>query len=200
MKNGMLIWNVALTILAGYLLFAQFSKKKDKTASKKESSGAVAPVSAFRIAYFEMDSVENNFNLVKDVKAEIEKKEEEYTNHLSQLDATYRKKVQDYQQKEKAGTMTQADYEKAMMDLRQVEDGLKNRKQELDQQYQDFVTRRNLAIKKEIEDYLAKYNEGKDYSYIVAYEQGLFYYRDSAYNITADLIKGLNQEYKEKKK
>jgi outer membrane protein len=201
MKNGLLIWNVLLTILTGFLLFAYLYKKDGKVASKgvatPDTSGAS---SSFRIAYFEMDSVENNFDFVKDVKAEIEKKEEEYTGHLSNLDMTYRKKVQEYQQKEKSGTMNQADYDKAMMDLRQLEESLKNRKQSIDQEYQDFVARRNLAIKKEIEDFLTKYNQTKNYSYIVAYEQGLFYYRDSAYNITSDLIKGLNEEYKDKKK
>ncbi len=57
--------------------------------------------------------------------------------------------------------MTQADYEKAQTDLRQLEDRLKDRKQELDQQYQDFVMRRNLSVKKKIEDFLTEYNKDK---------------------------------------
>ena len=155
--------------------------------------------SPFRIAYFEMDSIENHFNMVKDVKAEIAKKDEEYTNSLGQLDYTYRNKIQEYQQKEKAGSMVQADYEKAQIELKQLEERLKGRKQELDQQYQDFVMRRNLGVKKKIEDFLTEYNKTKGYSYIVAYEQGLFYYKDTVYNITDDVIKGLNEQYKNKK-
>jgi outer membrane protein len=201
MKNGLLIWNVLLTIITGFLLFAYFSNKDGKVASKRSTTADTSHApSSFRIGYFEMDSVENNFEFVKDVKAEIEKKEEEYTGHLSQMDNTYRKKVQEYQQKEKSGTMNQSDYDKAMLDIRQLEESLKSRKQAIDQEYQDFVARRNLAIKKEIEDFLVKYNQAKNYSYIVAYEQGLFYYKDSAFNITPDLIKGLNEEYKDRKK
>lgn len=200
MKNGLLVWNVLLTLLVGYLLFTQLNKKgtvvnNNKSAGK--DSGAVN--AGFRIAYFEMDSVENHFSMVKDIKAEIAKKDEEYSNSLTQLDATYRNKIQEYQQKEKSGTMVQADYEKAQMDLRQLEDRLKNRKQELDQQYQDFVMRKNLGVKKKIEDFLTEYNKTKGYSYIVVYEQGLFYYKDSAYNITPDVIKGLNEQYKSEK-
>lgn len=200
MKNGLLVWNIILTVIAGYLLFTQFNSKGNKvTGSKhigKDSSSVHSP---FRIAYFEMDSVENHFDMVKDVKAEISKKDEEYTNSLSQLEYTYQNKIREYQQKEKSGTMVQADYEKAQMDIRQLEDRLKNRKQELDQQYQDFVMRRNLSVKKKIEDFLTEYNKTKDYSYIVAYEQGLFYYKDTVYNITDDVIKGLNVQYKNKK-
>ncbi len=200
MKNGLLIWNVLLTLVAGYLLIAHFSNKGNKmTASKQSTKDSLSVNSSFRIAYFEMDSVENHFDMVKDVKAEISKKDEEYTNSLSQLEYTYQNKIREYQQKEKSGTMVQADYEKAQIDIRQLEDRLKNRKQELDQQYQDFVMRRNLSVKKKIEDFLTEYNKTKSYSYIVAYEQGLFYFKDTVYNITNDVIKGLNEEYKKKK-
>ena len=51
------------------------------------------------------------------------------------------------------------------------------------------------AISK-IEAYLQEYNKNHNYTYIVSYEQGLFYYKDSVNNITADLIKGLNERYK----
>lgn len=200
MKNGLLVWNVVLTVIAGYLLFTHFGGKSRTTASTKNNGKDSASVaSAFRIAYFDMDSVENNFVMVKDVKAEITKKDEEYNNSLSQLEYTYQKKLQEYRTKEKDGTLTQADVERAPIELRQLEESLKGKKQELDQQYQDFVMRRNLNVKKKIEDFLAEYNKEKDFSYIVAYEQGLFYYKDTAYNITNDLIRGLNEAYKTKK-
>jgi len=201
MKNGLLVWNIVLTVIAGYLLFTHFNNKGNKVVSSKytgkDSSSGHSP---FRIAYFEMDSVENHFDMVKDVKAEISKKDEEYTNSLSQLEYTYQNKIREYQQKEKSGTMVQADYEKAQADVRQLEQTLKTRKQDLDQQYQAFVMQRNLSVKKKIEDFLARYNKDGKYSYIVAYEQGLFYYKDTAYNITNDVIRGLNLEYKSEKK
>ena len=200
MKNGLLAWNVVLTIIVGYLLISHFSRKSDKVDSATKVSGKSrsADTSSFRIAYFEMDSIENNLDMVKAVKAEIAKKDEEYNYGLGQIDFTYQKKLQEYQAK--SSTMTQADYEKAQADVRQLEQTLKTRKQELDQQYQAFVMQRNLSVKKKIEDFLARYNKDGKYSYIVAYEQGLFYYKDTAYNITNDLIRGLNLEYKSEKK
>jgi outer membrane protein len=201
MKNGLLVWNVILTLVAGYLLYAQFSKKGGgSVAGKNVAKDSLSVNNPFRIAYFEMDSVQANTQLVKDVQAEIEKREKEYTGQLSQYEYAYRNKLQEYQQKEKAGTMTtQADYEKAQVDLKQLEDRLKNKRQELDQQYQDFVMRSQLSLKKSIEEFVSKFNETQQYSYIVSYEQGLFYYKDTIYNITTDIIKGLNAEYKAKK-
>jgi outer membrane protein len=206
MKNGLLIWNVVLTIVTGYLLFAQFNKKESKKTDSKRISGpadSLAAPSPFRIAYFEMDSVENNFDLVKEVKAEIEKKEDAYNGILARIENDYQKKGMEYLDKKdkfEKGALSQAEYEKAAQEMRVMEDNRKRKRQEIDQEYQEFVSYNNLSIRKEIEDFLAKYNQAQNYSYIVAYEQGLFYYKDTAYNITADLIRGLNEEYKDRKK
>jgi outer membrane protein len=200
MKNGLLAWNVILTLVAGYLLFAHFSKKgSPAVAGRKTVADTTQGQKPFRIAYFEMDSVQANAFLVKDVQSEIEKREKDFTGQLSQHEVAYRNKLQEYQQKEKAGAMTQADYENAQVQLKQLEDRLKNKRQELDQQYQDFVMRSQLSLKKSIEEFIAGYNKDREYSYIVSYEQGLFYYKDTLYNITEDLIRGLNEQYKQKK-
>src|ERR1044071_5664900 len=147
MKNGLLAWNLVLTIIAGYLLISHFTKKSDKVdAARISTKNHSSDSASFRIAYFEMDSIESNLDMVKAVKAEIAKKDEEYNYGLGQIDYTYQKKLQEYQSK--SSTMTQADYEKAQADVRQLEQTLKTRKQELDQQYQAFVMQRNLSVKK----------------------------------------------------
>jgi len=198
MKNGIVIWNVLLTLLGGYLLFAQFNKKGGASSGTKQTGDSLSQHTPFRIAYFEMDSIEAHFDMVKDVKSEIEGKEKEYSNNLSQLDMTYRKKIEEYRQKQ--SSMTQADFEKAQMELKQLEDVLKGRKQDIDQQYQEFVTRRQLSIKKKIEEFIAEYNKGRTYSYILANEPGIIYYKDTSLNITPDVIRGLNDGYKKEKK
>lgn len=198
MKNGLLAWNVVLTIIAGYLLFAHLSNKGEKIESSKVSARdtTTGPVK-FRIAYFEMDSVESNLELVKAVKAEIGKKEDEFNNKAAEIDYIYQKRMQEYYAK--APTMAQAELEKEQGEIKQLEQTLKMRRQELEQTYQSFVMQRNLNVKKRIEDFLSEYNKSKNYSYIVSYEPGLFYYKDTIYNITNDLIRGMNLEYKNKK-
>jgi outer membrane protein len=54
-------------------------------------------------------------------------------------------------------------------------------------------------LKNKIEEFLKEYNKTKNYSYIVSYEQGIFYYKDTVYNITSEVISGLNEIYKLKK-
>ncbi len=199
MKNGLLALNVILTIAVGYLLFTQFtSKRSGKTEIKSSSQDSSVSHEPFRIAYFEMDSVEANFSMVKDVKAELSKKEESMNVELDKLDKDYRTKYNDYQQKAQSQTMTQVQSEMATQDLMKLQDQMKTRKQVLDQEYNDLVMRKMKDVKTKIEEFLKDYNKAKNFSYIVSYEQGLFYYKDTAYNITADVIKGLNELYKQK--
>ena len=202
MKNGLLILNVILAIAVAYLLYSHFSSKKsnvpvtNEEIGRKDTSYSNAP---FSIAYFEMDSIEANFNMVKDVKAELSKKEESINLELDRMDKDYRDKVNSYQQKARTQSMTQVQSEMATQDLMSAQDEIKNRKQSLDQDYNDFMVRRMKDVKNKIEEFLKEYNKTRNYSYIVSYEQGLFYYKDTLYNITSDVIRGLNAMYSSKK-
>jgi outer membrane protein len=104
-----------------------------------------------------------------------------------------------YQNLAKAGTMTQEQQEAASLEMKNLDDELKNRKQSLDQEYNDFVMRRQNDIKTKIKNYIKDYNKTTAYSYIVSDDPGLFYYQDTTFNITAQVVKGLNEFYKKKK-
>jgi outer membrane protein len=201
MKNGLLIWNVLLTIIAGYLLITQLSGKGGKaTTTKSSTTDSSNSNQPFRIAYFEMDSVEANYALVKDVKAELSKKEESINGELDRLSKNFQQKYNYFQNQAQSGTMTQPQSETASQELKSLKDQMDSRKQALDQEYGEMVTRRMKDVKKKIEEYLKEYNKTKGYSYIVSYEQELFfYYKDTSYNITSDLVKGLNDNYRVKK-
>ena len=197
MKNALLIWNVVLTLLTGYLLVQQFggSAKAGKSNVATTDAAEVKPV---RIAYFEMDSIENNFEKVKEVKKEIADKDEHYNNELYKLDMQMQRKIQEF--REKGNAMTEQEMANAQTTLQRLEQKLKGEKQLLDGQYQDFVMRRNLDVRKQIADYIAKFNQDGKYTYVIANEPGLFFYKDTVYNITDVLVNGLNEEFRASKK
>ena len=197
MKNGLLIFNVLLLLLVGILFYLHFSGKKSTPAKTIAKDGTVNSNGDFKIAYFEMDSLENSFQMVKDVKTELGKKEDAINGELSRLEKNYQNKIAQYQSQ--GATMNQVQSEAAQRDVLQMQQSIQSRKQSLDQEYQDFYMRKMKDVKTKIEDFLKTYNSEKGYSYIFAYEPGLFYYRDTAYNITGDVIVGLNGNYKKKK-
>jgi outer membrane protein len=198
MKNGMLILNVVLLILVGVLFYLHFSSKNPspKVAGSSVVKGEPAQQSS-SIAYFEMDSLETSFAMVKDVKNELSRKEEAINNELSRLEKAFRNKGAQYQSQ--GANMTQVQSEMAQRDMMQMQQNMQSRKQALDQEYQEFYMRKMKDVKTKIEDFLKEYNQQKGFTYIFAYEPGLFYYRDTALNITNDVIRGLNDQYTKKK-
>jgi outer membrane protein len=196
MKNGLLIWNVVLTLAAGYLLINHFSSKKGAVSASKNVEGdTLTNNNGFRIAYFEMDSVANNFDMVKQVRADLAKKENENTAEIERMAKDLQQRYQYYQKKQESGTLTQEQVDAAGVELKKMDDNIKLTKQQQDQDYFDVKTRKENEVKKNIEGFIKKYNQGKNFTYIMSYEPGLFYYKDTALNITADVVKGLNGEY-----
>ena len=202
MKKGMLIWNLVLTGLTGFLLFIHFTggQKSGKTAAGGQSAAKSGDTRQFRIAYFEMDSLATKLELVKNVKSELSKREEAMTSELDRLGRNFQDKYNYYLSQGQAGTLSQTQSEAASQELKKLDDDMKLRKQQLEQDYSDYMVRRQNEIKSKIEAFLREYNKGKDYSYIISYEQGLFYFKDTAYNITADVISGMNAMYPPEKK
>lgn len=202
MNRGLIILNVVLLAAVAvlfYLYFSRGAKDVNNTAAKQSvKHKANEPAKDFRIAYFEMDSIENSFSMVKDVKNELGKEEDRMNGEMASLEKKYRDKIAQYQNQ--AATMTQVQSEMANRDVLQLQESIRGRKQELDQKYQDLYMRKMREVKTKIEGFLKDYNNQKGFSYIFAYEPGLFYYRDTAYNITGDVIKGLNEQYGTNKK
>jgi outer membrane protein len=122
------------------------------------------------------------------------------TAEMDRMGKQFQEKYNYYLGQGQAGNLSQTQSEAASVELKKLDDDMKSRKQQLDQEYSDYMVRRQNEIKSKIETFLKEYNKGKDYTYIVSYEQGLFYYRDTAYNITADVISGMNSLYKPEKK
>jgi outer membrane protein len=178
-----------------------FSSKKNTSAhSINNTADSVKHKNQFRIAYFEMDSVEANFEMVKLVMAELNAKEQEITNEMDRLGKEIQQKYNYYQNLASGGNLSQQQSETASQEMKMLDEKMRNRKQQLDQSYYDLKNKRQNEIKTKIEAFLKEYNKDQRYSYIISYEQGLFYYKDTTYNITADLVKGLNALYKAEKK
>ena len=95
--------------------------------------------------------------------------------------------------------MSQVQSENAAKDLQETQKQIESNLMAMDQRYQDLKMRKMTEVKSKIEDFLKEYNQSKGYSYIFANEPGFFYYRDTAFDITRDVINGLNEKYSKKK-
>ena len=197
MKNASLVLNVVLVVAVAVLFYLHFtSDKKQETVKPITVATGKTPSGDFRIAYFEMDSINNSFALVKDVRSELSKEEEHMNNELARLQKTYNDRFVQYQSQGK--NMSSIESEKANREIVQMQQKFTASKQQMEQHLHYLSMLKMQEVKVKVEDFLKEYNKAKGYSYILAYEPGFMFYRDSAYNITADLVKGLNDQYKKK--
>ena len=196
-RNFLLAFNIVLLILVGVLFYLHFSSNK-KTTSESVAVPNTAAAGTFRIAYFDMDSIERNYNYLKNVKNELKVKENELTKQLNTLKNRYLSKVNKFQQE--AQTMTQERQGAMQQDLMQEQKVIQNKEQAMSGELQDESFKKMQDVNKTIEDFLKEFNKSKEYAYILGYQSGTIYYKDPSYDITAAVLNGLNNQYKTKNK
>ena len=196
MKNFTLGLNILLVIAVAILFYLHFGTCK-KGASPCNSTTANKGGKGFKIAYFDMDSLQSNFDYYKQVAKELGTSEQQKRGDLASKKNAYVAKVKEYQSK--GQSMSQAEMAQAQQDIASRERDYQQDEQAKSQEMQEESFKKLQDVKKKIEDYLKEYNKDKTYSFIISSSAEFIYYKDSAYNITNDLVKGLNDLYKGKK-
>jgi outer membrane protein len=197
MKNISTILSVIALALTGVLFYLHYTHKEEL---KKVSVAAGANGQHnFRIAYFDIDSLQANYTFYKDALEEMKGKESVANAELQDTKARFQRRIQQLQ--EKGPTMSQAEGEAAQREVGKMEQDYRKREGQLQENLQTQQMDMTKLMRRQIEDYLAEFNKEKGYAYIFSYEPGfIMYYKDSAYDVTGDLIKGLNDKYKSTKK
>lgn len=196
-RNFLLAFNIVLLILVGVLFYLHFSSNK-KTNTATVTVPDTASTGAFRIAYFDMDSIERNYNYLKNVKNELKAKEDELTKQLNTLKSRYMSKVNKFQQE--AQSMTQERQGAMQQDLMQEQKVIQNKEQAMSGELQNESFKKMQDVNKTIEDFLKEFNKNKEFAYILGYQSGTIYYKDPRYDITPSVLNGLNNQYKTKNK
>ena len=196
MKNISTIISVISLLMVAVLFYLFFNQ----SAKKQVSSEPVGkqPGTSFRIAYFDIDSLEAHYGYFKEVVAQVKQKESAMNIELSGMEKTYQKKIAEWQKKGTA--MSQAESDQAQQEYAMMQQNYQSRKQSLQEELYKHNEDLKSDIRKKIEAFLKDYNKEKSYSFIFAYESNSFMYaRDTTYDITKDLVNGLNAEYEKTK-
>ncbi len=200
MRNISTILSVLALVLIGVLFYLHFNGNKELKKVSVEAEKTAH--NSFRIGYFDIDSLQNHYEYFKDVLEQMKKKEASMNSELNQLNNQYQRRVQQLQSEmqSRGQAVTQADELKAQNELATMQRNFGERKASLEQDMQKTQVENMAALRKTVEDYLKEYNKNKGYAFILSYEPGLLmYYKDTMYDVTGDLIKGLNEQYTAKK-
>lgn len=188
--------NIVLALGVVITLFLQFkgSPKQATAVSPEVVPGAV------KLGYVDLDSVQEKYLLYKEQMDLFEKKKEAADRDLNNA---FQKIDNERIAFAKRGeSITQLEYENFQRSYQAKMQNLEEQKRVLENNIAGEGMKTMENLKKTIDEYLVKYNKEKKYSYIFSYSSGLnvLFYKDSATNITDEIVAGLNEEYNKTKK
>jgi outer membrane protein len=193
--------NIVLLLAVGVLFWLHFhptaadARQGHQSAIQKTVAGPAN--GTCNIGYFEMDSVEASFQMAREWKNQLEKMEDNMNAQMNNLQNQYQQKFSSLQQRK--GTMTNTELEAASNELGALEERIKNTKSNLDQEYKTYYVQKQQEILSMIRKFCSEYNKDGRFAIIVSDEPGLIFYKDSTFDITPDLLAGLNKMYGDRK-
>ena len=182
----------ALAIAAMMVSCNNASPKMDDQPASGSASGA-----GIKIAYVEVDSLMTQFDFAKDYSESLQKKSINARNTLTQKGNALQAAVNNFQQKlnnngfqsrEQAANV-QAAIERQQRDLQDLQARLET---ELANETAKF----NEALRDSLQNFLKDYNADKKFDLILSKAGDNILMADKKFDITQDVINGLNKRYK----
>jgi outer membrane protein len=197
MKNINYIINGILGIAVILLFVLYFTDNSTgESVQNNDPINSTIAESGMTVAYFKIDSVLANWELYFAQQEELTSKQMEMETDFESKSQGFMKRVEDAQYKIQRGLVTRAETEQLQQQLAAEEQNLMGLQQNYAAQLQEEGVVRNRQMIDKIEQYLKKYNENKGYSYIFSYSfGGNLLYGNEAFDITTDVIEGINEEY-----
>lgn len=183
---------VAVAAVAGLALTAC---NKSQPQVEAKANTAKAP-SELKIAYVEVDSIMTQYKFAKEFSDILEKKSTNIQKTIAQKGQALQNAAANFQQKVQQNAYTREQAEAIQAGLQKQNNDLQGLQQRLGNEFQTEQDKYNKALHDSIAHYLTIYNKDKKYSIIFSKSGDNLLYADKAYDITDEVIAGLNKAYK----
>ncbi len=200
MKNFLLPLNIILAIAVAVLFYLHFNQKPAKVEVQGKTASADSLVqNELKIAYVDLDSIQENYNYYKEKMDDFDRKKEGADRDLNNAFQKIENERLTFVQKGNA--ITQVEAENFQREYTRKMQNLENQKKSLENNIQQEGVKTMEELKKKINEFLTEYNKSRGYSYIFSYSStiNILFYKDTALNITNEVVSGLNEAYNKTK-
>ncbi len=166
-----------------------------KMDDKSQASEQTAPAE-LKIAYVEVDSIMTQYTFCKDYTEILQKKGQNIQNTLASKQRALEQAAANFQQKLQQNAYTREQAEGIQASLQKQAADLEGLNQRLSGEFQTETDKYNNALRDSIQHFLAKYNKDKKFSIILSKAGDNLLYADKAFDITSEVVAGLNKAYK----
>ncbi|RYY36263.1 MAG: OmpH family outer membrane protein [Sphingobacteriaceae bacterium] len=186
-------------VVAGLVTACNQDKKADKPAAADTTATVAAPVKA-DIVYINQDSLLAKYDYVKDMNDRLEKKGRSAQSDLESRKQAFQREVAEYQKN--AQTMSAEQRAPIEQRLQRKGQELQGYEQNATAQFQNESGSESEKLYTKITEYLKKYAKDKGHKLVLSYSRAnpTVLYGDASLDVTADVVKGLNEDYKKDKK
>ena len=188
-----------LTIAAFAALTTTACNKSNSQPEAKESNSSKS-TAAMKIAYVEVDSIMSQYKFCKDYSLVLQKKGQNIQNTLAAKQRALQSAAANFQQKVQQNAYTREQAEAIQAGLQKQNNDLQALNQRLTTEFQAETDSYNAALRDSIQHFLAVYNKDKKYSLILSKAGDNLLYVDKAFDITNEVVAGLNKAYKPSEK
>ena len=182
--------------IAAFAAVAMTSCDKSKSQVDDKEPAAQTASTATKIAYVEVDSIMSQYKFCKDYSPILQKKGQNIQNTLAQKQRALEQAYMNFQQKIQQNAYTREQAEQIQMSLQKQNSDLQALNQRLSGEFQVETENYNNALRDSIQHFLAVYNKDKKFGLILSKAGDNLLYADKAYDITNEVIAGLNKAYK----
>ena len=171
-----------------------------ETGNTETAETAEIEATGLRIAYVELDSLMSQYQLYKDYEEVLTRKGTDIQNTLAQKQRKLESSATAMQRKyENNGFQTRDELERAQQSLQQQEMELQQLAAKLNNEFNEEQARINQEARDSIQAFLKIYNQTKKYDYVMIKAGDNLLIANPKYNITKDIVSGLNKRYNAKK-
>lgn len=185
-----------LMALALVLMFTQCADNKSN-GSTNNAPAAVSGPANMKIAYVEIDSLLTKYRFWNDLNEMMIKKEENIRTTLNEKAKDLDSEMREFQRKlENNGFASRERAEQENLRISQKQCDLQQLQEKLSNELQAENQKNSLQLRDSINSFLKIYNKDKGYSLIIS-NTGFdnLLYADPAFNITNEIVEGLNARY-----
>ena len=194
MKKIKFILNGFMALAFG-LMFAQCAGNNN--AAPAAAATGAAGASNMKIAFVEIDSLLSKYHFCNDVNEEMLKKEENIRTTLNEKGKKLEKQAAEFQRKyENNGFVSPERAQQEYQRIQKQQQELQELQQKLTNELAAENQKNTLELRDSINAFLKVYNQEKGYDLIIS-NSGFdnLLYGNPVYNITNEVVEGLNARY-----
>jgi len=204
MKRLPLILSAICLIAVGLLYVFYFTDKTDEeiyAGHNDKKAATKMDISSNPIAYINIDTVVNNYDLYFDLKQRFEKKYKTSEAELSSKEKAYKKEVEDYQYKIQRGLVTRSEAQNIEQQILNEQQNLLRLQEDLRLELAEEEQVMLRQVLNSIMVYLEELQSEYKYQFVFGTTAigGNVLYADKELDITSQVIKGLNERYRQEK-